>query len=316
MSQLNELWVERYRPKSIDEYVFRDKNQKNQIQEWIINKTIPNLLLSGTQGIGKTSLALLLFKELDVNDFDILKINASDDNSVETIRTRVTNFVSTMPQGDFRYILLDEADYLTHNAQAVLRGLIENSSGWARFILTCNYPEKIMPALHSRLQGFNLTKLDKDEFLIRIATILAMENMESDVSRLDTYVRATYPDLRKCIQSVQQNCYDGVLQNPDHNDIKSESDYFIEMVNLFKQGKINQARKLICSKARPEEFDNIYKFLYQNLELWGNEQNQEAAILIIRDGLYKASFVADAEINLSATLVQLAQLVENSNNMH
>jgi len=310
---MKELWVEKYRPKTINDYVFRDKKQKNQIEEWIKEKSIPHLLLSGIQGIGKTSLAKLLFNELEAPKSDILEINASDDNSVETIRTKVSSFVSQMSfGGGFRYVLLDEADYLTINSQAVLRGLIEKSSQTSRFILTCNYPNRIIPALHSRCQGFHLENLDMTEFNLRIANILIAENIEFDLELLDNYVRATYPDLRKCINSVQQNCQNGILASPETNDVRSESDYKVEMVKLFKNKKINQARKLICSKVRPEEIQDIFKFLYQNLELWGDEKQQEEAILIIRDGVYKAAFVADGEINLAATLVKLSQLIEEN----
>jgi len=309
---MQELWVEKYRPKTIDEYVWRDEHQKNQVKSWIAEKAIPHLLFSGTQGIGKTSLAELLFNQLGAPKADILVINASDDNSVEVIRSRVSHFVGQMSfGGGFRYILLDEADYLTPNAQAVLRGLIEKSTQFARFILTCNYPERIIPALHSRCQGFHLTQLDQTEFETRIATILISEGIAFDIDLLDTYVKATYPDLRKCINSVQQNTSNAKqLDHPNSKDASTETDWQIEMVELFKQGKITQARNLICGKARNEEIQGIFTFLYQNLELWGDEMNQEAAILIIRDAVYKSSFVADQEINLAACLVELANIVE------
>ena len=304
---VRDLWVEKYRPRKVDQYVFRDEKQKNQIKAWIDEKVIPHLLLSGTQGLGKTTLAKLLFHELEVPSGDILELNASDDNSVETIRNKVTNFVGTTPFSDFRYVLLDEADYLTPNAQAVLRGLMERYATTSRFILTCNYPNKILPALHSRCQGFHLTELDRVDFKIRAATVLASEDVEFDEDTLDTYIRATYPDMRKCLNMLQQNSSKNILYLPEENN-STTSDYHIKMVELFKNGKINEARKLICSQARPEEMEDIYRFLYQNIELWGDEQKQEQAILIIRDGLYRHAFVADPEINLSATLIELARL--------
>ncbi len=317
---MQELWVEKYRPNTVDDYVWRDEKQKNQVKSWIAEKAIPHLLLSGTQGIGKTSLAELLFKQLGAPKADILTINASDDNSVEVIRNRVSHFVGQMSfGGGFRYILLDEADYLTPNAQAVLRGLIEKSTQFARFILTCNYPERIIPALHSRCQGFHLTQLDQTEFETRIATILLKEGVAFDIDLLDTYVKATYPDLRKCINSIQQNTSITLnqkgtsntkqLDHPNSKDASSEIDWQIEMVELFKKGKITQARKLVCGKARNEEIQGVFTFLYQNLELWGDAEQQEQAILIIRDAVYKSSFVADQEINLAACLVQLRKIV-------
>lgn len=307
---VNELWVEKYRPQTIGNYVFRDERQKNQVISWIEAGVTPHLLFSGIQGIGKTSLAKVIFKELKIPSADILEINASHDNGVDAFRQKVSNFVSVMPFGDFRYVLLDEADYLTLNAQAILRGLMEKFAATSRFILTCNYEHKIIPALKSRCQGFHLTRLDRGDFDVRAATILVAEGVEFDLETLDTYVRATYPDLRKCINSLQQNVSNSKLSLPDEKDIAGEADYKLQMVELFKAGQINKARKLVCSQARPEEFEDIYKFLYQNLELWGNERKQEEAILIIRDGLCNHAICADGEINLAAVLVQLANLVE------
>lgn len=305
---INDLWVERYRPKTIDDYVFCDQNQKNQVEEWISNKAIPHLLFSGIQGIGKTSLAKVILNEIGALPADILELNASNDNGVDVFRDKINNFVSIMPFGDYRYVLLDEADYLTINAQAILRGVMEKFSMTARFILTCNYPHKLIPAIHSRTQSFHLTELDKYEFKVRVATIMVTEDITFDEDTLDTYIRATYPDLRKCINMMQQNSHSGSLTLPSSQSGGKESDYWIEMVELFKRNKISQARKLICGRARVEEFDNIYRFLYENLELWGNEEKQEQAIILIRDGLLNHAIIADAEINLSATLVKLADL--------
>jgi len=307
---VNELWVQKYQPQTIEDYVFRDERQKNQVKGWIESGVTPHLLFSGIQGIGKTSLCQVLFKELNVLSADILEINASHDTSVDVVRQKVSNFVGSMPFGDFRYVLLDEADYFSINAQASLRSLMEKFAATSRFLLTCNYEHKIIPALKSRCQGFHLTRLDRGEFDIRAATILASEGVEFDMETLDTYVRATYPDLRKCINSLQQNVSNGRLSLPDEKDIAGGSDYKLQMVELFKAGNINKARKLVCEQARPEEFDDIYRFLYQNLELWGNEQKQEEAILIIRNGLYMHSLVADPEINMAAVLIELSRLVE------
>ena len=176
---MKELWVEKYRPKTVDGYVFRDEAQRNQVNTWIKEKTIPHLLFSGNAGIGKTTLAKLLFHELEVNDLDILEINASRTNSVDDVRDKIVNFVQMIPFGDFKVVLLDEADYLSTNAQAALRGVMEEYHTTARFILTCNYPNKIIPALHSRCQGFHIAKVDITEFTARVATILVDENVYS-----------------------------------------------------------------------------------------------------------------------------------------
>ena len=150
---MKELWVEKYRPKTIDGYVFRDNHQKEQVERWVKEGTIPHLLFSGNAGIGKTTLAKILLNELGIDGLDVLEINASRTNSVEDVRDKIVNFVQMIPFGDFKVVLLDEADYLSPNAQAALRGVMEEYHTTARFILTCNYPNRIIPALHSRCQG-------------------------------------------------------------------------------------------------------------------------------------------------------------------
>jgi replication factor C small subunit len=301
------LWTEAYRPKTIDGYVFRDDAQKAQVQSWIEQKTIPHLLFSGNAGIGKTTLARILLNELDINGLDILEINASRTNSVEDVRDKIVNFVQMIPFGDFKVVLLDEADYLSPNAQAALRGVMEEYHTTARFILTCNYPNRIIPALHSRCQGFHIERVDVTEFTARVATILVEESIEFDLDTLDTFVKATYPDLRKCINTVQMNSMDGKLHTPEKGDT-GDADYKIEMVELFKKGKISEARKLVCAQARPEEIEDIYRWLYDNVAIFGDESKQEAAVLWIKQGLVDHTLVIDPEINLAATLIRLSHL--------
>ena len=304
---MKDLWVEKYRPKDLSGYVFRDDHQKEQVVSWIKQKSIPHLLFSGNAGIGKTTLAKILLNELEVTDLDVLEINASRTNSVEDVRDKIVNFVQMIPFGDFKVVLLDEADYLSPNAQAALRGVMEEYHTTARFILTCNYPNRIIPALHSRCQGFHVERVDITEFTARVATILVEENVEFDLDTLDTFVKATYPDLRKCINTVQMNGMDGKLHTPEKGDT-GEQDYKIQMVELFKAGKITEARKLVCSQARPEEMEEIYRWLYDNIAIFGEEPTQDKAILIIKQGLVDHTLVSDPEINLAATLIKLAYL--------
>jgi DNA polymerase III delta prime subunit len=212
-----------------------------------------------------------------------------------------------MSFGSFKVVLIDEADFMNPNSvQPALRNLMEDYSNTVRFILTCNYPNKILPAIHSRCQRIHINKTDLTEFTARVATILVNENVEFDLDTLDTYVKGTYPDLRKCINNVQQNSIDGVLHNPQTTD--SSTDYRVEMIALFKAGKITEARKLVCGQALPEEMDEIYRWLYDNVEIFGDEEKQDKAILIIKAGLVDHALVMDPEINLAATLIRLAHL--------
>lgn len=307
---MQQLWVDKYRPNVIDDYVFKDQKQRSQIENWIKSGAMAHTLLSGSAGVGKTSLAKLLFKELKVNPYDIKEINASKDNGVDYIRDSVVNFAQIMPFGEFKYVLLDEADFLSPNAQAVLRNVMEKYSSNVRFILTCNYPNKIMPAIHSRCQGFHIDKLDKDEFTVRVANILISENIEFDMETLDTYVSSSYPDLRKCINLLQQNSYNNKL-TIDTNESTSTSDYRLEMVSLFKAGQYKEARQLICTQAGAEEYDDIYRFLYQNVDLFAdNVTKEDKCIIAIRDGLVKHTMVSDVEINLSATITELSMIAQ------
>lgn len=304
---MKDLWVEKYRPKTVDGYVFRDDHQRKQIATWIKDQSIPHLLLSGSAGIGKTTLAKILIQELGIEDYDVLELNASRTNSVDDVRDKITNFVSMIPFGIFKVVLLDEADYLSPNAQAALRGVMEEYHETARFILTCNYRNKIIPAIQSRCQGFHVERTDQTEFTARVATILVDENIEFDLDTLDVYVKLTYPDLRKCINLVQQNIQEGILSLPNRSDAGG-ADWKFDMIDLFKAGKITEARKMLCGKIRSEEMEEVYRWIYDNLEIFGAEENQDKAILIIKQGLVDHALVVDPEINLAATLVRLAKL--------
>ena len=304
---MKELWVEKYRPKTTDDYVWIDRNQKQMVETWIKDGYIPHLLLAGNAGAGKTTLAKVLVNELGIDLAECLHINASRDNGVDVLRNKISNFCSTMANGPFKIVLMDEADYITPPAQGILRGMMEQYHEGVRFILTCNYPNKIIPALHSRLQTISFKTLDETDFTRRLAEILVTEGVDLDAETLQLYVKACYPDLRKAINTVQMRSTSGRLEAPQTED--AESDYKIAMVDLFRQGRLREARNLIIKQITLEEYQDMYRFMYRNLDLWGNDEDtKDQALLLIRKGLVNHGLVADPEINLSATFVELERL--------
>ena len=306
---MKELWIEKYRPKTIDGYVFVDNNQRQQVESWIKDGSIPNLLFSGSPGTGKTTLGKMLINELGVDEYDVMYANGSKEGRKIEWVDKLISFCQTMPYGKFKVVFIDEADYLNPNSvQPAMRNLMEDYSHSVRFILTCNYPNKIIPPLHSRLQQLHILKTDHTEFTARAATVLVTENVEFDIDTLDSYVRATYPDLRKCLQLLQQNSQTGTLNAPNTTD-KSVGDWKLDCVQLFKTGKIREARTLICQQSTPEEAEDIFRWMYDNLDLWTTDvERQDQAIIIIRNGMANMPMVADQEINLSATLCELSRL--------
>ena len=309
------LWCEKYRPQTFDEYVFHDENHRASFEKMIEHKTIPQLLLSGVQGSGKTTIAQIIIRELIkanvIEDIDVLTLNASDENSVDVMRDKIKNFISTFPSGQFKIVHLEEADYISLSGQAILRKFMEESPyvDVARFILTCNYENKIIPPIKSRSQHFRFKAADRVDVTEFIAKILFQEKVRFDIDLLDKYVTVGYPDIRKIINLIQQNSIVEQLRP-----LKSENeagDYKFALLELIERDKWLKARKLACENVSSEEWEDVYRFLYENLHKAAKFEAQEkweAGIVTIADHLYKHGIVADPEINAAAMFIKLSQI--------
>lgn len=305
-----ELWSERFRPKTLDEYVWRDLQVKQRVEEWLRDGGLPHVLFSGASGTGKTSLALLLMRLLNIPQEDFLRINASRVRKVDDVQDKIVNFINAWafnPSG-LKYILLDEADKLSHHAQGLLRSEMDTYADVCRFIFTCNYPNKIIPALHGRLQEITFAALDDKEFLNRVADVLDAERVSYQAEVLMDYFKRTKPNLRKCLGLLQQNTLDGVLQ-PMREDDDGAAEYLVKAVELFHNRRYLEARKLLVEQTDPDEYIDLYRYFYQHLDLFGSTQDkQDDALLIIRKAIIHDGVVADREINVAACLCELARI--------
>jgi len=304
-----ELWETKYRPKDISEYVFQNPKHEEVITKYIEEQSMSHLLLSGHRGTGKSSLAWVLKHELNIDDSDWLKVNASDENNVDTMRNKIKGFISTFAMGSFKVILLEEADGLTPPAQKILREMMIEYADNARFILCCNYPNKIIPELKSRLFEIPFKKMDKDDILEKIAIILKKEKVKVDLATLEAYIDISYPDMRKAIQLVQNNSIKGVLMPPP--EVASTDETNFKIVGLMEADKYAAIRDVLAAGMDDDDWDQMYRFLYETLDGIGKFEDSKkwkAGIIIIADHLYRHSHVADPEINAMAMFLRLGDI--------
>lgn len=302
------LWTERYRPQKLEDVIFQDASVQQKITSFVTRQDLDqHLLLSGRPGTGKTTIAGVLLNELKVDKLDVMRINASDETGVGNMRDTIGNFASLVPMGEFKIVLLDEADYLSPSAQAILRNMMETYASTTRFILTCNLENKIIPALKSRTLHLHFADLDRDKILERAITILDLEGIElENLEALDTIVSVHAPDMRKVINVLQENTRTGKLVMPTKEE---GGDWHFDLLALLKAKKLRDARKLVCERASANEFEEIYKFMYENLDKFlPSQEQQEQAIVLIAQYLYKHALVADPEICFAAYMIELGAI--------
>lgn len=311
-------WVEKYRPTSIQDVVFTDDRTESRFKQIVETGELPNLLLYGPPGTGKTSLSKALIHDLNIDSMDRLRINCSDEK-IDAMREKVRSFAQTMPIGksqeawergdrrpDFKVVQLEEFDYLSQDAQALLRSLMEETSGSTRFIATCNYINKVIPPLRSRFQEFELRAPDQDKYAMRLAEICEKESVDAEAEDIASLMSVAYPDMRKAINLLQQHVVGGKLVL---SATEVASDWKLALLPLLETGDFKAARKLVCESASREELQDIYRFLYTNIGKVKKLKGKEGeAVVLIAQYQYQHGFVADPEIQVAALFVELGAL--------
>ena len=302
----NSLWVERYRPRKLEEYV-GNEHLKQKVSDYLSSGDVPHLLFFGKAGTGKTTLAKLIVNSISC---DYIIINASDENNVDTVRNKVKGFASTIGFKDMKVIILDEFDYMTPNAQAILRNLMETFSKHCRFILTCNYVEKVIDPIQSRCQTFQIIPPSKKEVAVQISQILSKEGVSFEPKDLVPIIDSSYPDIRKIINTCQLNSTKGQLKLDTTSVI--DSDIKSKIVDILKgnddkRNKWKNIRQAVAD-ARISDFTELYSFLYEKVDEYGGN-NTSNIILILSESQHKDALVVDKEISFMSCIIQIVGIL-------
>jgi len=306
MQNEHTLWVEKYRPSNLDTYIGNDQ-LKSKVKVYLESGDLPHLLLFGKAGTGKTTLAKLLVNNIEC---DYLYINASDENNVETVRSKVKNFASTMGFKDYKVIILDECDYITPNAQAALRNLMETFSKHCRFILTCNFVERIIDPIQSRCQTFQVIPPNKNDVAKHLHNILSQESVDYDREDLAILVNSGYPDIRRVINGAQRQSVDGKLVIDKQSIV--ENDYKLKLLEILekqdKKSAFNNVRQLMAD-AKVTDFADLFRLLYDEVDSYGKGHIAECILIIAKYELSDAQ-VVDKEINAMAMIIEILQIIK------
>jgi DNA polymerase III delta prime subunit len=300
------LWVERYRPVSLENYI-GNEHLKTKVSKYISTGDIPHLLLHGKAGTGKTTLAKLLVSNVDC---DQMYVNASDENNVETVRNKIKMFASSVGFKDLKVIILDECDFLTPNAQAALRNLMETFSKHCRFILTCNYVERIIDPIQSRCQSFQIIPPSKKEVAIHTSKILNTEGISFENEQIVTMVNSSYPDIRRIINAVQRNIVDNQLIVDTESLV--QNDYKLQVLEILQtQDKKNAFKNLrqLLADSQIRDYADLFRLLYDEIDSYGKGHIAEVILTIAKYELSDAQ-VVDKEINAMAMLIEILNIIK------
>ena len=303
----NSLWVEKYRPVKLDDYV-GNEHLKEKVAGYLETSDVPHLLLFGKAGTGKTTLAKLIVKSIEC---DYMIINASDENNVDTVRNKVKNFASSQGFKKYKIVILDEFDYMTPNAQAILRNLMETFSKHCRFILTCNYVEKIIDPIQSRCQTFQIVPPSKKEVAVQLDKILSSEEITYDVKDLVPIIDSAYPDIRKVINTCQLNSVKGELKL-SKNDLM-DSDFKTKILDILKssddsRNKYVKIRQMVAD-SKMQDFTEMYSVLYEKVDEYA-EGKVSGVILVLAEGQHRDALAVDKEIPFMATILNILSTIK------
>lgn len=302
---ITKQWVDKYRPKHVSDIIFGNDRTQKLFESYVAAKQFPSVLVHGPRGTGKTTLSKALVRDCGVEKLDTLYIPCSDEQ-IAAIREKVASFCTTMPYGEFKVVQLEEIDYLSPDAQALLRTIIQDFSSTCRFIATCNYLNKVLPPLQDRFHLHHFAAPDRDGMLLRAAEILEENNIEFTIEDIERIVAAAYPSMRRVVHLLEGSSTTGKLQLVG---AAAADDWKLQLLPILEMGDLKAARKLVCESATKEELIDVYRFLFDNLSkvpsLSGKED--EAVVLLARYQ-YQHAFVADGELNLAALFVELGSL--------
>ena len=297
----NSLWVEKYRPTSLDTYI-GNEHLKSKVKLYLESGDLPHLLLFGRAGTGKTTLAKLLVNNIEC---DYLYINASDERKLEMVRDKVKNFASTIGFSNMKVVILDEADYITPTSQAALRNLMETFSKHCRFILTCNYVERIIDPIQSRCQSFQIIPPDRKQVAVHLNSILTKEGVKSDIEDIVTIVNSGFPDLRRVINGAQRQVVNGELVIDEGMSI--QNDYKVKVLEILKtQDKKNSFKNIrqVLADSKVTDFSDLFRLLFDTVDDWGRGHVAEC-ILILSQYQQSDAVVVDKEINIMAMFIEI-----------
>jgi DNA polymerase III delta prime subunit len=310
MSVLHKLWCEKYRPRTVEDYVFQNKAQKSKFLKMIVDGSIPHLIFSGVQGTGKTSLAHLLLNLIGVDEDDILIIDCSKDTSVDMVRNEIDSFIKQFATGEFRVVLMEEADQFSPGAQKALKVTLEEYADVVRFIFTTNHEQKILPAIKSRCQQFRFKAHSIPQVTNLMMNMLEAEGMLYDPDELDKYIALCAPDIRKTINVLQENSVGKKLM-PASDSTSENSEYKYKMLELIEQDQWDEIRTQVLPNIATEEWDDAYRFLYENIHRSPKMEdvaNMKQAVVAIAEYLYRHSFFADPIINADAMIIRISDI--------